>query len=68
MRRPDMLSPRDERGHTISKEVQAVAQLPIRSLTIYKQGIGYFRRRGQIDDSTVSLVVPRDSLNDVLHT
>jgi His Kinase A (phospho-acceptor) domain len=43
-----------------------VAQIPIRSLTIYKQGIGYFRRRGVIDDSTVSLVVPRDSLNDVL--
>jgi signal transduction histidine kinase len=43
-----------------------VAQLPIRSLTIYKQGIGYFRRRGTIDDNTVALVVPRDSLNDVL--
>jgi signal transduction histidine kinase len=43
-----------------------VAQIPIRSLTIYKQGIGYFRRRGVVDDSTVSLVVPRDSLNDVL--
>jgi hypothetical protein len=43
-----------------------MAQLPIRSLTIYKQGIGYFRRRGAIDDSTVSLVVPRNSLNDVL--
>ncbi len=43
-----------------------MAQLPIRSLTIYKQGIGYFRRRGTIDDNTVALVVPRDSLNDVL--
>lgn len=43
-----------------------MAQLPVRSLTIYKQGIGYFRHRGTIADSTLSLVVSRGSLKDVL--
>lgn len=43
-----------------------MAQVPIRALTLYKQGIAHFRRRGTFDDSTVSLVIPRESLNDVL--
>jgi hypothetical protein len=43
-----------------------MATPPIRALTLYKQGIGYFRRRGLVEDNSVSLVVPRDSLNDVL--
>lgn len=40
--------------------------LPIRALTISKQGIGHFQRRGRTDETTVTLIVPRDSLNDVL--
>jgi hypothetical protein len=43
-----------------------MAQLPIRGLTLYKQGIGYFERRGTVDGSEVSLVIPRASTNDVL--
>ncbi len=28
-----------------------MARLPIRALTLYKQGIGYFQRRGTVTDS-----------------
>jgi hypothetical protein len=28
-----------------------MAQLPIRTLTLYKQGIGYFERRGAVADN-----------------
>ncbi len=43
-----------------------MSQLPIRQLTLYKQGIGYFERRGKVEDQMVSLVIPRDATNDVL--
>ena len=43
-----------------------MAQLPIRTLTLYKQGIGFFEREGEVDDTLVSLVVPIESINDVL--
>jgi hypothetical protein len=43
-----------------------MAQLPIRKLTLYKQGIGYFERQGAVQGTTVSLVVPREATNDVL--
>lgn len=43
-----------------------MSQLPIHKLTVYKQGIGYFERQGQVEDSRISLVVPRDGINDVL--
>lgn len=43
-----------------------MSQLPIRKLTLYKQGIGYFERQGQIEGNRISLVVPRDGINDVL--
>ncbi len=43
-----------------------MTQIPIRALTLYKQGIAHFRRRGPVAGATTSLVVPRDSLNDVL--
>src|SRR5688572_2892937 len=45
-----------------------MAQLPIRQLTLWKQGIGYFERRGGIEEPTVTLVVPRNAANDVLAT
>lgn len=41
-------------------------QLPIRALTLYKQGIGHFTRRGVVEDRVVSLVVPRGATNDLL--
>src|SRR5688572_13013147 len=43
-----------------------MSELPIRRLTLYKQGIGYFERRGETDSSAVTLVVPREATNDVL--
>lgn len=43
-----------------------MAQLPIRSLTLWKQGFGYFERRGKTTEQTLSLIVPRDATNDVL--
>ncbi len=43
-----------------------MAQLPIRKLTLYKQGIGYFERQGIVQGTTISLVVPREATNDVL--
>ncbi|MCP5100622.1 MAG: hypothetical protein GY943_34160 [Chloroflexi bacterium] len=41
-------------------------QLPIRRLTLYKQGIGYYERQGRINNQIVTLVVPLDGINDVL--
>jgi hypothetical protein len=43
-----------------------MSQLPIRKLTLYKQGIGYFERQGTLEGITVSLVVPRGDINDTL--
>ena len=43
-----------------------MTQLPIRTLTLYKQGIGYFEREGNVEDTFVSLVVPIEGINDVL--
>jgi hypothetical protein len=43
-----------------------VSQLPIHKLTLYKQGIGYFERRGEIEGDKVSLVVPLANINDTL--
>ncbi|MEO8393702.1 MAG: hypothetical protein ABI700_11990 [Chloroflexota bacterium] len=43
-----------------------MAQLPIRKLTLWKQGIGYFERRGQVSENVVRLVLPRAATNDVL--
>ncbi|MBZ0288723.1 MAG: hypothetical protein K8I30_13985, partial [Anaerolineae bacterium] len=40
--------------------------LPIRRLTLYKQGIGYFERRGLFEGKTVALVIPREATNDAL--
>jgi hypothetical protein len=40
--------------------------LPIRRLTLYKQGIGYFERRGVFEGKTVALVIPREATNDAL--
>lgn len=41
-------------------------QLPIQKLTLYKQGIGYFERKGKFDGSTLPLIIPRDNINDTL--
>ncbi|MCP4358042.1 MAG: hypothetical protein GY796_08510 [Chloroflexi bacterium] len=43
-----------------------MSQLPIRKLTLYKQGIGYFERQGSLTGTTTSLIVPRENINDTL--
>ena len=43
-----------------------MATPPIRVLTLYKQGIGYFERRGAVAASEVALSVPRCGTNHVL--
>ncbi len=43
-----------------------MAQLPIRKMTLWKQGIGYFERRGTVNERTISLIVAHDATNDVL--
>ncbi|MCP4535820.1 MAG: hypothetical protein GY832_01575 [Chloroflexi bacterium] len=43
-----------------------MTQLPIRKLTLYKQGIGYYERRGEIDGALATVVVPRHAVNDAL--
>ena len=43
-----------------------MSQLPIRKLTLYKQGIGYFERQGSLSGTAVSLIVPRENINDTL--
>jgi hypothetical protein len=43
-----------------------MTRLPIRKLTLYKQGIGYYERRGEVDGSLITLVVPRHAINDAL--
>ena len=43
-----------------------MSQLPLRKLTLYKQGIGYFERKGEFSGSNISLIVPRENINDTL--
>jgi len=43
-----------------------MSQLQIRKLTLYKQGIGYFERRGRISGTTLALDIPRENINDTL--
>ncbi len=43
-----------------------MAQLPIQRLTLWKQGVGYFERRGQVSERELLLTVPRSATNDVL--
>jgi len=42
-------------------------ELPIRRLTLYRSGVGYFERAGQVTgDASVSLTVETDHVNDLL--
>lgn len=43
-----------------------MSQLNIQKLTLYKQGIGYFERKGPLDGNTATLVVSRENINDTL--
>lgn len=42
-------------------------ELPIRRLTLYRSGVGYFERAGEVEgDASVSLTVETDHVNDLL--
>lgn len=43
-----------------------MAQLPIVKMTLYKHGVGFFVRRGQVDGEAVSLSFDKAAMNDVL--
>lgn len=41
--------------------------LPIRAITLYRSGVGYFERSGKVDgDDRVSLRIDKDVVNDIL--
>lgn len=41
-------------------------QMPVRRLTLYKHGVGFFERRAALNGETLRLFFHRDELNDVL--
>lgn len=41
-------------------------QLPIVKMTLYKHGVGFYVRRGQVAEGAVSLSFNKDEMNDVL--
>lgn len=43
-----------------------MASLPITKMTLYKHGVGYYERRGPVDEDTVSLVFMKDEMSDIL--
>lgn len=43
-----------------------MAGLPIRKMTLYKHGVGYFVRQGQTEGDTVALAFRTEEMNDVL--
>lgn len=44
----------------------ASQNLPIRRLTLYKHGVGFVERRGQVDGAEVALAFRADEVNDAL--
>ncbi len=44
----------------------AVHRLPVRRLTLYKHGVGFFERRATVSGEKLRLVFRRDEMNDVL--
>lgn len=40
--------------------------LPIRRVTFYKHGLGFFERQGQVSEQTLKLEFPKTSMDDIL--
>jgi hypothetical protein len=50
-----------------ARKMKADAALPIRAITLYRSGVGYFERRGLIEgDADVQLTFDEDQVNDIL--
>lgn len=43
-----------------------MAELPVREMTLYKHGVGFFRREGTVEGEEVALTFRHDAINDVL--
>ncbi len=43
-----------------------MSDLPFRSIVLYKHGVGYFERRGNVQGDSVRLSFPRTAMDDVL--
>lgn len=43
-----------------------MAELPVREMTLYKHGVGFFRREGEVTGEEVALTFRHDAINDVL--
>jgi hypothetical protein len=43
-----------------------VEQLELDTVVLYRNGVGYFERRGQVDDDVLTLKVRKDQVNDLL--
>ncbi len=51
-------------GITVAPDTSA--ELPVRKVVLYQNGVGYFERRGQLQAGQVELRVRPDQINDVL--
>ncbi|MCK6626992.1 MAG: hypothetical protein L6R45_17675 [Anaerolineae bacterium] len=43
-----------------------MTQLPIAHMTLYKHGVGYFRRRGPVEGEAIKLTFRREEMDDLL--
>lgn len=51
----------------VAQPVNASSDLPIKSITLYRSGVGCFERRGLVDgDTSVQLRFATDQMNDIL--
>lgn len=54
-------------GSAPTAKADAAASLPIRTITLYRSGVGYFERRGSVDaGEKISLRFATDQINDML--
>lgn len=43
-----------------------MSELPVREMTLYKHGVGFFMREGEVEGEAVTLTFRHDAINDVL--
>jgi len=43
-----------------------MANLPIVKMTLYKHGVGFYQRRGEVEGDSVTLIFRKEEMNDVL--
>lgn len=45
---------------------EMMSLLPIKHMTLYKHGVGFFRRRGEVDGESLKLTFRREEMDDLL--